>query len=203
MKKILKTENLTKYYNKLGNEVKVLEKINFYINKGEIVILMGPSGSGKTTLLNILGTLDTNYIGKIWFDGDFINPKLDLSDLRAKKLGFVFQFHHLLPEFNLYENLELPNIIGDIKYTKNMNGTFINLSILDEELINLFYNYIYKNLKNIINIERENTLFKLKNIKNEKNKEIVKNKIYKKKENLTELEIKIIELSKIIGFDLI
>ena len=88
--------------------------------------------------------------------------------------------------------------LHNIKYTKNMNGTFINLSILDEELINLFYNYIYKNLNNIINIERENTLFKLKNIKNEKNKEIVKNKIYKKKENLTELEIKIIELSKTI-----
>ena len=91
--------------------------------------------------------------------------------------------------------------LHDIKYTKNMNGTFINLSILDNKLIDLLYDYINKNINNITNKEREGILLELKNYKDKKNI-ITKNKKeykrYKKKENLTELDLKIIELSKTI-----
>ena len=88
----------------------------------------------------------------------------------------------------------------NIKYTENMNGTFINLSILDEELIDILYDYIYKNLNNKIEIERNNIIKESIEIINKPSikKEIVKKKVFKSKTDLTETDLKIIELSKTI-----
>jgi ABC-type lipoprotein export system ATPase subunit len=108
---ILKANNISKTYKIIGNNISVLNDLNFVIEKGEIVVLMGPSGSGKSTLLNILGTLDTDFIGTLVIDNILINNDVDLSLIRSKKLGFVFQFHHLLPEFTIYENLLIPTMI--------------------------------------------------------------------------------------------
>ena len=73
---------------------------------------MGPSGSGKSTLLNILGTLDTDYSGNICIDDINISPATNLAHIRSLKLGFVFQFHHLLPEFTIMENIQIPQLIS-------------------------------------------------------------------------------------------
>lgn len=119
MKRILKAENISKSFKKTVDNIEVLKEINISIYSGEIIVLMGPSGSGKTTLLNILGTLDTDYSGEITIDNIIISPREDLSHIRSSKFGFVFQFHHLLPEFTVIENLQIPRLISEIISTDN------------------------------------------------------------------------------------
>ena len=112
MKTLLKAESISKVYVKNGDNIQVLNNIHLSLSTGETLVLMGPSGSGKSTLLNILGTLDTEYSGSISIDDINISPKIDLPYIRALKLGFVFQFHHLLPEFTIIENLQIPRLIA-------------------------------------------------------------------------------------------
>lgn len=103
-------KNITKSF---GN-LQVLKDINLHINKGEVVSIVGPSGAGKTTLLQIIGTLDKPDSGTISLDGIDVN-KLStrkLSDFRNQHIGFVFQFHQLLPEFTALENIMIPAYIA-------------------------------------------------------------------------------------------
>ena len=103
-------KNITKSFGSL----QVLKGIDLHINKGEIVSIVGPSGAGKTTLLQIIGTLDKPDSGSIVIDGiDVSNlSKAKLSDFRNRHLGFVFQFHQLLPEFTALENIKIPAFIA-------------------------------------------------------------------------------------------
>lgn len=96
-----------------GN-LKVLKGITLHITKGEIVSIVGPSGAGKTTLLQIIGTLDKADSGEIRIDGKEISSmsKKNLSDFRNTHIGFVFQFHQLLPEFTALENIMIPAYIA-------------------------------------------------------------------------------------------
>jgi ABC-type lipoprotein export system ATPase subunit len=107
--------NITKTYNNLGsdNTRKVLEDISLIINSGDSIAIVGPSGCGKSTLLNIIGTLDKPSLGKISFNAEDIANmnEVKLADLRNRKIGFVFQLHHLLPQLNLLENVLLPTLI--------------------------------------------------------------------------------------------
>ena len=107
---IIKSLNIKKSY----GTVQVLKGINLQINAGEIVAIVGSSGAGKTTLLQLLGTLDQPSSGQIFFEGkDISNLKGNtLSDFRNQNIGFVFQFHHLLPEFSALENVCIPAWIG-------------------------------------------------------------------------------------------
>ncbi len=107
---IIKAINLKKTY----GTVEVLKGINLQINAGEIVAIVGSSGAGKTTLLQLLGTLDQPTSGQILFEGQDISALKGntLSDFRNKHIGFVFQFHHLLPEFSAFENICIPAWIG-------------------------------------------------------------------------------------------
>ncbi len=94
--------------------LKVLKGIDVKINAGEVVSIVGASGAGKSTLLHILGTLDQSDKGKVVIDGNDIsalNGKA-LARFRNSKIGFVFQFHHLLPEFTALENVQIPALIG-------------------------------------------------------------------------------------------
>ena len=96
-----------------GN-LNVLKGITLYIDKGEVVSIVGPSGAGKTTLLQIIGTLDKADSGEICIDGKEISrmSKKQLSDFRNTHIGFVFQFHQLLPEFTALENIMIPAYIA-------------------------------------------------------------------------------------------
>lgn len=107
---MIATQQIIKSYNNL----KVLKGINLTILKGEIVSIVGASGAGKTTLLQILGTLDKPDAGSVLIDGKDttkMNAK-QLADFRNNKIGFVFQFHQLLPEFTALENVSMPSWIA-------------------------------------------------------------------------------------------
>ena len=100
--------------NKSFGSLQVLKDVDLTISKGEIVSIVGPSGAGKTTLLQIMGTLDKPDSGKVIFEGNDVTKYNDrkLSDFRNKNIGFVFQFHQLLPEFTALENTMIPALIG-------------------------------------------------------------------------------------------
>jgi lipoprotein-releasing system ATP-binding protein len=95
------------------NRLNVLKGINLEIFRGEIVAIVGKSGAGKSTLLHIIGTLDTPDSGQILFDGNdvFALKEKDIATFRNNKVGFIFQFHHLLPEFTVAENIMIPALI--------------------------------------------------------------------------------------------
>jgi len=107
---MLTARNITKNY---GN-LQVLRSVDFDINKGEIVCIVGSSGAGKSTLLHILGTLDTPDSGTVTLEGKQIGSLKGnkLASFRNKHIGFVFQFHHLLPEFTAVENVCIPGWIA-------------------------------------------------------------------------------------------
>ena len=109
---LLEANNIIKSYSKTGSEIPVINDLSISVNAGEILVLMGPSGSGKSTLLNILGTLATDFTGNLTIDGIFISDTVDLAAIRRDKIGLVFQFHHLLPEFTIHENLLIPKMIA-------------------------------------------------------------------------------------------
>ena len=107
---MLKAELLVKSF----GDLQVLKGISLHVNKGEIVSIVGASGAGKTTLLQILGTLGKPDTGKVWINNKnvFAYDETDLSRFRNKEIGFVFQFHHLLPEFTAFENVCIPGYIA-------------------------------------------------------------------------------------------
>ncbi len=113
MEKILKVDNVSKSYWNEGNEIKVLQNVSFSVNKGEIIAIMGPSGIGKSTLLNLLGTLDIPDSGNIYYNekNPFEMKEKEIAKFRNTSIGFVFQFHHLLPEFTALENVIIPSVI--------------------------------------------------------------------------------------------
>tara|TARA_B100000575_G_scaffold80160_1_gene62825 strand:+ start:843 stop:1532 length:690 start_codon:yes stop_codon:yes gene_type:complete len=110
-------KNIYKSYRNGNNVLSVLQKISFEIKEKDFVIIVGPSGIGKSTLLNIIGTLDKPDSGSIEFDGLDLSKMNDtqLSNLRLNMIGFVFQFHHLIPEFNVIDNVIMPNLIAEKK----------------------------------------------------------------------------------------
>ena len=100
-----------KYYKSRFQRTFILKNIDFTVNEGEFVSIMGPSGAGKTTLLQIVGTLDRPDSGSVLYDGKdvFALGERDLARFRNRNIGFVFQFHQLLPEFSCRENVALPS----------------------------------------------------------------------------------------------
>lgn len=112
---IIKTAGVTKEYQISKTEtLKVLKGINVEIFEGEIVSIAGPSGAGKSTLLHLMGTLDKPTSGEIFFNGEnvFKLSSNELARFRNTQIGFVFQFHHLLPEFTAIENVCIASMIG-------------------------------------------------------------------------------------------
>lgn len=110
---MITANNIIKRY----GDLEVLKGVSVTINDGEIVAIVGPSGAGKTTLLQIIGTLDKPQSGQVLYDGtDVLNLKQrELAHFRNRNIGFVFQFHQLLPEFTTLENVAIPALIGGDK----------------------------------------------------------------------------------------
>ncbi len=106
---ILETKNINKYFHD-PVEFQVLKNISFTVGKGEFLSMIGKSGSGKSTLLYILSTMDTEYQGQLMIDGQILTGQSNdqLAAMRNQKIGFVFQFHYLLPEFSCLKNIMIP-----------------------------------------------------------------------------------------------
>ena len=106
---ILETKNISKYFRD-PVEFQVLKDISFAVRKGEFLSMVGKSGSGKSTLLYILSTMDTEYSGQLMIDGQIITGQTNdqLAEMRNNKIGFIFQFHYLLPEFSCLKNIMIP-----------------------------------------------------------------------------------------------
>lgn len=111
---LITIKGLTKTYGGAGKKVEVLKAIDLSIKKGETVAIVGASGVGKSTLLNIMGALDRPSSGEVLYNGEplFKYDDKKLAAFRNRAIGFVFQFHHLLPEFTALENVMLPALIG-------------------------------------------------------------------------------------------
>lgn len=118
---VLQLKNINKIY---GEKVKtqVLFDVNLEVEEGEFVSIIGQSGSGKSTMLNILGTLDSPTSGEVYINGTRTDKmsKDQLADVRNKDLGFIFQFHYLLPEFTVMENVLMPYMLSGKKITKEI-----------------------------------------------------------------------------------
>lgn len=109
-------ENIHKTFSHNGNKIAVLRGIDLRIESGETLALLGASGVGKSTLLNIMGTLEPPTEGSVVIDDRHVNAmsEFELCRLRNRYIGFVFQFHHLLPEFNAVENTAMPALIARV-----------------------------------------------------------------------------------------
>lgn len=128
-KEMIKVQGITKSFGSL----QVLKGIDLVVNQGEIVSIVGPSGAGKTTLLQIMGTLDKADSGKVEIDGVNVDgmKEKELSAFRNKHIGFVFQFHQLLPEFSALENVMIPALIGGMSSDEAMKKAKETLALLD------------------------------------------------------------------------
>ena len=135
-KPLLELASIKKSFSKgSSNKIEVLKGVDLQLFPGEIVALVAPSGAGKSTLLQIAGLLDKPLSGKIFIDGQEIQSKSDnqLTMIRRREIGFVYQFHHLLPEFSSRENIDLPQLANgfpskDAQRRSNELLDLVNLS---------------------------------------------------------------------------
>ena len=127
---ILRVEHLSKIYGKGENEVRALDDVSFFIEKGQFVAIIGPSGSGKSTLLHILGGVDLPTSGKVFLEGQdvFAQNEDQLAIFRRRQVGLIYQFYNLIPVLNVTENITLPVL---------MDGRKVNQDRLNELLTTL------------------------------------------------------------------
>lgn len=133
MDTILETKNLNKFFTD-PVEFQALKNVNVSVERGEFVSIIGSSGSGKSTLLYILSTLDTDYTGNLLLEGEDLSLKTknELAEIRNENIGFVFQFHYLLPEFTVLENVMLPALkLGKLTQEQIEQEALNKLEILD------------------------------------------------------------------------
>jgi ABC-type lipoprotein export system ATPase subunit len=133
MNDLLEAKNLHKVYNYGKEKLHVLKGINLKLEKGEFLAILGPSGAGKSTLLHLLGALDSPTEGEIIFEGENLKELSDekLSFIRNRRMGFVFQFYHLLSEFNVLENVMFPALITQKTKDKEPNPKDRALELLE------------------------------------------------------------------------
>lgn len=132
MADILEIKNLTKVYGQGKENLCVLQNANLSVPRGHFVVLLGPSGSGKSTLLNLIGLLDRPTSGQIFLEGKDITQiksETKRSALRLKKMGFVFQFDGLLPEFTLLENVAMPGLMRGQNKTRRAQQLLDQLGV--------------------------------------------------------------------------
>ena len=115
---LIRTEGLRRFFATGDGSIEVLRRIDLTIQRGERIAILGNSGVGKSTLLHILGTLDHPSEGRVTFLGEdlFAKDPVELARFRNRQLGFIFQSHHLLPEFDALENVMMPGLIGGLSF---------------------------------------------------------------------------------------
>jgi lipoprotein-releasing system ATP-binding protein len=120
---VLELKDIRRSFEQGGQRLEILRGVNLAIARGEIVALLGPSGCGKTTLLQISGLLENPTSGEIFINGQKVNSGADKlrTDLRRTQIGFVYQFHHLLPDFTAVENLLLPQYVANVNKAEATN----------------------------------------------------------------------------------
>lgn len=120
MSNLLELEHVTKHYKQGGDKVEILKDINLSVKKGELISIIGASGSGKSTLMHLIGLLDSATSGSIMIDGVDANKLNDAkkTNLRLKYLGFIYQHHYLLSDFNARENIALASILSGTSRSK-------------------------------------------------------------------------------------
>jgi lipoprotein-releasing system ATP-binding protein len=133
---LIRTEELKKSYGASNKNVEVLKGISLTINRGETVAIVGASGVGKSTFLNLLGGLDRPTSGEVYYEGKpvFKHDDRKLAAFRNSTIGFVFQFHHLLPEFTALENVVLPALIGGATFNEaaeRATGLLVEVGLKD------------------------------------------------------------------------
>lgn len=129
---ILETRVINKFFLE-PVKFQVLKNISFAVKKGEFLSMIGKSGSGKSTLLYILSTMDTDYTGELYIDGEKVTGKTldELATLRNQKIGFVFQFHYLLPEFSCLKNVMIPALkLGRYQHVEIEEKAYQKLDML-------------------------------------------------------------------------
>ena len=131
---IIKVKNLSKNFLDGKKNLNVLNNISFDVKEGEIVTIKGPSGSGKSTLLSILGTLDHADSGEIFINNQSLIEVIDLNRLRNLNIGFVFQFHNLIPELSLEENVCMPKMISKEKINKHKIKELFKIFELEDRM---------------------------------------------------------------------
>lgn len=137
--KIIKAVGINKTYGNGENKVEALKNINLDIKKGEFVAIVGASGSGKSTLLHILGGVDKPTSGEVYIDGSNLNELCDdeISLIRLRKIGFVFQFYNLISVLTVEENIEMPVLLDDGVVDKDYKNEIINFLGLQDRKNNL------------------------------------------------------------------
>ena len=131
---IIKVKNLSKNFLDGKKTLNVLNNISFDVKEGEIVTIKGPSGSGKSTLLSILGTLDHADSGEIFINNQSLSEAIDLNRLRNLNIGFVFQFHNLIPELSREENVCMPKMISKEKIDKHKIKELFKIFELEDRM---------------------------------------------------------------------
>ncbi len=132
---VLQVQDVIKYFHD-PKTFQVLKGVSFDVNRGEFLSIIGKSGSGKSTLLYVLSTMDTDYEGTLVFNDNVLTGKTqnELAEFRNEHIGFVFQFHYLLPEFSALQNVMLPALkLGRDSYEEIEQRAYENLKLLDLE----------------------------------------------------------------------
>ncbi len=132
MEFLLETKELSKAYRETGGSLEILKNVNFNLVEGQIAVLTGPSGSGKSTFLNIVGALDKQTGGSVFFNGREMSKfsRREVNHFHRKNLGFMFQFHHLLAEFSALENVLMPAVIAHQNYSESRERALTLLNIV-------------------------------------------------------------------------
>jgi putative ABC transport system ATP-binding protein len=130
---LIRVRGLNKTYSRGGEKIQVLQGLNLDADKGDFVAFMGPSGSGKTTLLNLLGGLDVPSAGSITVDGDEITHMSwsELTQWRARHVGFIFQMYNLIPVLTAYQNVELPLLLTKLSKAERRKHVETALAVVN------------------------------------------------------------------------
>lgn len=124
---VLELKNICKNYSTKTETLEIIKNLNLKIEEGDFISILGQSGSGKTTLLNLIGLLDSPTSGEIYIDNEIISVNSsNIDSVRNKKIGFVFQFHYLLPEFTALENVMIPALTQDYSQKKRLKKELLN-----------------------------------------------------------------------------